>query len=213
MGALKGIGHVLVVKGGSDALAREVDELIAPSLEKILARMAPSTVLGGEVTNTFGDDTTDEIVEELVAEIAAAMMESDHVEDVFAEDHVIRRDVFRVLRTELWRAHEALVDSAQDPLVIRLDTLGYVAATAAKHADDVVLRDALNRAAEVVSAELIDYDATERQVTFEPSPEAGPDARIELEEAIADELTGLVDSGLVELPGVERRVPLSARSG
>src|SRR3954452_4254420 len=127
--ALKAQGHILVVKGGATALARELEELMAPRLARIAPRIEPMAIVGGEVTSTFGSESIDDEVETLVDELTSALMDSDHVEDVFAEDNVIRRDIFRTLREGLLRAPLEGVDPVEEQVHIRLDTLGYVAAT------------------------------------------------------------------------------------
>jgi hypothetical protein len=135
-------------------------------------------------------------------------MDSEHVEDVFAEDNVIRRDIFRTLRDGLLTpaAREDAVDD--DPTVpIVLDTLGYVAATVSKRANDKTLREALSRAGDIASAQFTAYEPETRTATFVLEDDE-PDARLELEEAIADELTDLVDDGSVELPTIERRIDI-----
>ncbi len=209
---LKAQGHVLVVKGGAQALARELEELMTPTLSGVVPRLSRGVVMG-EVTSTFGDDAVDEAVEELVAKMTHALMDSDHVEDVFAEDNVIRRDVFRTVRDGIQRAQEADVagegdaDVDETKIVVRLETLGYVAATVSKRADAATLRGALEQAAEIVEAELTAFAAETREATFTMN-DAGPDARLDLEEAVADELTALVDDGLVDLPTIERVVDI-----
>src|SRR5258706_466642 len=94
---LKAQGHILIVKGGAMALGRELEDLMTPTMAGVAPRLSRSVVMG-EPTSTFGDDAVDEAVEELVLKMTRALMDSDHVEDVFAEDNVIRRDVFRGMR-------------------------------------------------------------------------------------------------------------------
>src|SRR5262249_9030447 len=137
--------------------------------------------------------------------LTSTLMDSDHVEDVFADDNVIQRDIFRVL-------HDGLLGSTVEPdesaaILVRLDALGYVASTVGKRAPEGELREALGRAARVVSATLTSYDREAREATFSISVD-DPDARLELEEAVADELTDLVDSNVVTLPTVVRRIDL-----
>jgi hypothetical protein len=147
---LKTKGHILVVKGGSEALVRELDAMMAEQLTQVSAGVAPRTVVG-EVTSTFGDEAIDEAIEEMVGTLADRLMDSDHVEDVFAEDNVIRRDIFRAVRDSLLQGAgvEAEVEEEEEagPISVRLDTLGYVASTVAKRADSESLKDALERAA------------------------------------------------------------------
>lgn len=211
--ALKSQGHILVVKGGAVALARELEDLMVPRLSGIGPRLRPRAPMGAEPTSTFGDEAVDEEVELMVVKLTRALMESDHVEDVFAEDNVIRRDIFRVVRDGILHPPvETEVDEEDDEdddlsVTVRLDELGYVAATVSKRADAKMLREALERAAQVVDARLSTFTPETREAAFELSM-GGPDERLELEEAVADELADLVDLGLVGLPSVERRFDL-----
>lgn len=205
--ALKAQGHILVVKGGATALARELEELVAPRFLRIVPRIEPLAIIGGEVTSTFGSESLDEEVEGLVDELTAALMDSDHVEDVFAEDNVIRRDIFRALRDGLFRAPAEGADVVEEQVHIRLDTLGYVAATVSKLATVAAMREALGRAAELVQAHFTAYSADDRAATF-LLEDGDPDGRLELEEAIADELTDLVEGGIVDLPTLDRSIDL-----
>ena len=205
--ALKAQGHILVVKGGATALARELEELMAPRFLRIVPRIEPLAIVGGEVTSTFGSESLDDEVESLVNELTAALMDSDHVEDVFAEDNVIRRDIFRALRDGLFRAPAEGADAVEEQVHIRLDTLGYVAATVSKLATVAAMREALGRAAELVQAHFTAYSAEDRAATF-LLEDGDPDGRLELEEAIADELTDLVEAGIVDLPTIDRTIDL-----
>jgi hypothetical protein len=205
--ALKAQGHILVVKGGATALARELEELMAPRLVRIVPRIEPLAIIGGEVTSTFGSESLDDEVEALVDELTAALMDSDHVEDVFAEDNVIRRDIFRALRDGLFRAPAEGEGAVEEQVHIRLDTLGYVAATVSKLATVAAMREALGRAAELVQAHFTAYSADDRAATF-LLEDGDPDGRLELEEAIADELTDLVEAGIVDLPTIDRTIDL-----
>jgi hypothetical protein len=157
--ALKAHGHILVVKGGSTPLARELDEQMASQLDAIVARIVPREAVGGEVTSTFGDEAADEAVEDLIAKLTRWLIESDHVEDVFAEDNVIQRDIFRVVRDTLLRPGELdLEEDDEQPIRVRLDTLGYVASTVGKRASAPMIREALERAADDVEAQLASYN-------------------------------------------------------
>jgi hypothetical protein len=207
---LKARGHILVVKGGATAFARELDELMAPEITTIAPRLKPRTPLVGEPTSTFGDEAVDQAVEDMVVKLTQALMNSDHVEDVFAEDAVIRRDIFRVMRDGL---REPPGEGAGDDLgghtsvTVKLDALGYVAATASRRADAATLRLALDRAASVAHARFSGFSPELREATFRLDA-GGLDERLEIEEAVADELTDLVEQGLIALPTLERRLDL-----
>lgn len=207
--ALKRDGHILLVKGGAEALTRELEAQMSEAMSRIAPRLQPRAVVG-EVTSTFGDESVDEAVEDMVSSLAEGLMDSDHVEDVFAEDNVIKRDIFRVVRDTLLQPAAQLAAEEEEPagpISVRLETLGYVASTVARRADDETLRDALERAALAAEGQLEAYDAKSREATF--TVQGGdPDTRLEIEEAVADELSDLVDMGLVDLPTIERRIEL-----
>jgi hypothetical protein len=203
---LKARGHILVVKGSSAAFARELDEIMAPVLVKIAPQLKPRSIVGGEVTSTFGHEAVDEAVEHMVIALVKTLMDSEHVEDVFAEDNVIRRDIFRVVRDALLSAEPVLEDDSS--IRVRLDTLGYVASTVGKRAEAAILHKALERAAGVVEGKLGAFDPEAREATFFLE-DSDPDLRLELEEAVADELWGLVEAGRVELPTIHRQVSLA----
>lgn len=201
---------IVLVKGGREGLIAELSELMGGYLASVPVGLGQRAVFG-EVTSTFGDEAADEAVEQLVDAIAEALMDSEHVEDVFAEDKVLRRDTFRVVRDGLLSA----VDDADDgddeeqpaASTVRLEALGYVAKSVASLADEETLRDVLERAADDVDAELVEYDPAKLEATFAFADD-DPDARLELEQAIADEFEGLVEMGFVDLPTIERRLTL-----
>ncbi len=204
---LKRAGHIVVAPGATEQVLRDLVELIDPVLAVILPKVNRSPIMG-EVSSTFGDEATDEAVEELVASMREALLDSDGVEDVFAEDRVIERSIFRTL-AETLRAIGAREEEEEErpPISVRLDTLGYVAAAAAKSADDDTLRDALDRAAEAAQSELKTFDERTRTAFFRPA-EADPEVRLDIEAAIEEELSDLVDRGVVDLPTVVRKLPL-----
>jgi hypothetical protein len=207
LSALKSEGHILVERGGQDAVVRDLEALLVVPLPRLVARAARAPV-SGEVTSTFGDEATDEAVEELVAVLREAIVESDHVEDVFADDRELERSIFRSLRDELLEAFHTSDDAVERvPISVRLDTLGYVAATAARRADEAVVRGALERAARQADGELEGFEPASRVALF-ALPSEDPDLRLEVEEAVADELMSLVTEGAVALPTVDRRIPL-----
>ncbi len=206
--ALKKAGHIVLSRGETEGVLRELARIIDPALKRVLPRMWRSPVMG-EVTSTFGDEATDEAMEELVEELRDALLDSDGVEDVFAEDPVIERAIFRTLGTEL-RALVARGEEPDDevpPISVRLETLGYVATAAAKSADEATLKDALERAAEAAKSELETYDAASRTAFFRPA-EPDPDRRLDIESAIEEELSDLVDMGMLPLPTIVRGVAL-----
>ncbi len=206
--ALKRADHIVLAGGEGDAVLREIAALIDPVLERILPRVSRSPVMG-EVTSTFGDEQTDEAVEQLVEQMREALLDSDGVEDVYADDRTIERLIFRCLADEMQKLGEKLddIEETVPPISVRLDTLGYVAAHAAKGADSATLEDALDRAAEVVKSELERYDPPTRTAFFRPS-DPDPEQRLDIESAVEEELAELVDLGVVDLPTATRRVEL-----
>ncbi|WP_437603651.1 hypothetical protein [Sorangium sp. So ce590] len=208
--ALKAHGHILVARGGATALARELEDKMSADIAAIAPRLDPYALVDGEVTTTFGTDELDDRVEELVASLTSTLMESEHVEDIFTEDNVIKRDVFRVMRDALLGPRPELGIEDDGPVQVRLDTLGYVASTVGKRAPVEVLRESLTRAAQSAGGKLTAYDAELREATFSLES-SDPDARLEIEEAVADELSDLVEARVVTLPMMERRFELQRR--
>ncbi|WP_437971834.1 hypothetical protein WMF04_22185 [Sorangium sp. So ce260] len=208
--ALKAHGHILVARGGATALARELEDKMAADIATIAPRLEPWALVDGEVTTTFGTDEIDDQVEELVASLTSTLMESEHVEDIFTEDNVIKRDVFRVMRDALLGLRPELALEDDGPVHVRLDTLGYVASTVGKRAPAEVLRESLARAAQSAGGKLTAYDAELREATFSLES-SDPDARLEIEEAVADELSDLVEAKVVTLPMLERRFELQRK--
>ncbi len=207
--ALKQAGHILIAKGKSEALLRELATEIESTLARVIPRILRTEVVG-EVTSTFGDEATDEAVEELVERLREHIIDSEGIEDVFAEDKVIERIIFRTLHEGL--VHSAHVESDEDqeeppPISVRLDTLGYVASTASKLSDSATLKDALERAALSASTELDTFDPGAR-IAFFAASDDDPDKRLEIEEAVEEELADLVEMGLVDLPTAVRQIPL-----
>ncbi|WP_437994207.1 hypothetical protein [Sorangium sp. So ce145] len=208
--ALKAHGHILVARGGATALARELEDKMAADIAAITPRLEPWALVDGEPTTTFGTDEIDDQVEELVANLTSTLMESEHVEDIFTEDNVIKRDVFRVMRDALLGPRPELGLEDDGPVHVRLDTLGYVASTVGKRAPAQVLRESLTRAAQSAGGKLTGYDPELREATFSLES-SDPDARLEIEEAVADELSDLVEAKVVTLPMLERRFELQRK--
>src|SRR5687767_7965251 len=96
--ALRALDHVVVAPESRDALGKELEAIIAPQLGSITPHLGADVEVRGEVTSTFGHERADEAVEAMVALITERLLQSDHVDDIFAEDHVIRRDAFRAIR-------------------------------------------------------------------------------------------------------------------
>ena len=213
--AFKARGHIAVTKGGAAALARELEEQMADDIETVAPRLDPWASVDAEVTVTHADGALDDQVEELIVTLTRTIVDSEHVEDVYAEDKVIHRDLLRVLRDSVLGTRRDLGGEDEGPARVRLDALGYVAAVVARRAPSRTLRDALSRAAQNVGCKLNAYDPEACEATFSLSEAtfsitvADPDARLDLEQAVADELADLVATKVVALPTVERRVPLA----
>lgn len=209
---LKKAGHVLVAKGRQESLLRELALLVEPVLPRVVPRILLHQEIRGEVTSTFGDEATDDAVEALVSQLREALLDSEGIEDVFADDVTIDRVIFKTIQIALTtlavRADEEAEDEAQPPISVRLDTLGYVARTASKLSDDETLSEALERAAGSARAALDRFDAPTRTAFF-AATEDDPDRRIEIEEAVEEALENLVDLGFVDLPSVTRDIALA----
>ncbi len=206
--ALQAQEHVLVAPSGGDALCDEVEAIIAPALSTITPHLEDRRDVHGEVTSTFGHERADEAVEAMVDSITDRFMESDHVDDIFAEDLIIRRDAFRAIRELLmgYIRGEIEVDDEPDPaggFDVRLDGLGYVVATVTRQLEEQPLLEALHQAAQAVGATVLDLDVAKGTGTFDllGGAEVG---RLALEESITETMMELVDAEEVELPGIEQ---------
>ncbi|MRG90677.1 hypothetical protein [Polyangium spumosum] len=196
---LKGRGRILVVKGGTAALVRAVDDAMSGYVEPLAERALHAQALGE-------DPATREALSRLTGHVTQALLASEHLEDVFADRSVVEREVLDAARLAL---HEASATQGEAVVRVELDLLGYVAATAGKRARPESLVRALERAGHVAGARLQTYDPAQREAVFHPEPPANPDLHLELEEAVADELCALVEQGAVELPTLERTAPLT----
>jgi hypothetical protein len=193
---LKARGRILVVKGETAALVREIDEAMTGEIDKI----APS--LGGPAEAPEARAALERVIDRGVE----ALLGSEHLEDVFAE----RAQVLRESESAALAALRAALAAEEEEAVrVSLDMLGYVAATASKRAGPEALRGALERAGHLSGARLEGYDEAAREATFIPEAPGDPDLRLTLEEAVADEFTELVESGEVDLPTIERSVTLA----
>jgi len=196
---LKGRGRILVVKGETAALVRTLDDAMSGFVEPLAERIGRSPSLAD-------DPTTHDALSRLTCRVARALLASEHLEDVFADRSVVEREVLDAARLAL---REASAAGREDLVSVELDLLGYVAATAGKRAKLDELVPALERAGRIARANLASYDPATREATFLPEPPIHPDLGLELEEAVADELCALVEQGVVELPTLERVVPLA----
>lgn len=194
---LQGRGRIVVVRGSTWALVRAVDDAIAVFVSPIIDRF--------ERDPSPADQQTREAITLLASAVARTLFSSEHLEDVFADRSVVEREVFDAATLAFNEESEA--DRAR-VIRVELDLLGYVAATAGKLASEEHLTNTLERTANSLGVKLSSYDAMSREAIFEPGTESFPDLRLELEEAVADDLSSLVVQGIVTLPVMERTRPL-----
>jgi hypothetical protein len=197
--ALRARAHVQVAPQCSDALRDEVEAIIAPELGSIRSQLSDGDALGNGDAHAAMRSIVDRITEQLLA--------SDHLDDIFADDRIIRRDAFRAIRDILlgYIRGEVDVDEEADTgaFDVRFDGLGYLVAHASRALDEPSLTDALERAATNTGASLLDYDPVRHTATFlrAGGAEAG---RLALEEHITEELSELARAGAISLPAVEQ---------
>lgn len=201
--ALQTQEHVVVAPGCHQALADEVQEVVAPMLRAVAAQVEDAAARSR---------AAEAAVEHLAGEIAERLLESGNIDDIFAEDRLIRRDTYRAARSILLRYVGGELDVAQQAnrsgeSVVALDELGYVVATVALHADDVLLEGALMRAATACSTTLTAIDMKTRRAVFSAER---PIPALPLQEAITEALTNLVRADLVDLPSMEQILEVSA---
>lgn len=162
---LKARGRILVVKGGMAALVRAVDESMASELEQLSPVPSPRAL---PPTPQAQDSEATQTLERMLDRVVGALLGSEHLEDVFADCSVVRREVEGAVRAALSEAREK-ADEAN--VHVRLDLLGYVASTAGKRAPQETLREALERAGHLAGARLDGYEAETRTATFLPEVE------------------------------------------
>ena len=206
--ALTSREHVLISPGAENAFLIELEALIEPTIASVSERLRNEEALYGERTTSFGDERTDDAIEALVKRLTDQLMESDNVEDIFAEDRLIRRDAFRAIANVLNQFRRGEIDVAEEDteeqtLQIELEQLGYVAATVAQVADPSILEDALKAAGQAIDATFVGCDLEQKQVTFTVQ-DLAPEATMALEEATTEALIELVDQDAVQLPCIEQ---------
>jgi hypothetical protein len=194
---LQGRGRIVVVRGSTPALICSVDDAVAAFVIPIVDRF--------EREPSSWEEQPRESIALLAATVANTLFSSEHLEDVFADRSVVEREVFDAATVAFIEESEA---ERARVMRIELDLLGYVAATAGKLAAEEVVIVALERTADSFGVKLSEYDAVSREAIFEPGTRSFPDLRLELEEAVADELCSLVMQGIVKLPVVQRTRPL-----
>lgn len=211
--ALEQREHVIIAPGRIGALCHEVEGIIAPSVPRIRARLDPAG--GMEPEQGDGDgaaEFADEAVEHAVDAITEGLMESDHVDDIFADDRLLRRDALRAMNGVLRRYISGELDLGADSLSnaaldVELGRLGYMVSTVAQRAESATLRETLEAAAATVGTALARVDLDTGRASF--AADGAAPSRLALEEAITEQLLGLVEADRVELPMAERVVRLS----
>ncbi|MCA9621196.1 MAG: hypothetical protein KC731_19375, partial [Myxococcales bacterium] len=176
--ALRAREHVQIAPASTDAITDEMEALIASQLEQ-----SPHLMRMSEAKNTIerldparhleggARDDASKAVVRMVDRITERLLESDHVDDIFADDRVLRRDAFRAIRNTLlgYIRGELEVDEVptDTTFTVPLDHLGYVVAIVIRRIDDELLQEALERAAGSVGGTLVGLDTQRGIASFE----------------------------------------------
>lgn len=195
---LQGRGRIVVVRGSTSALVRAVDDAISAFVSPIADRFEHEQ-------SSADDPQTRDALTLLASSVARTLFSSEHLEDVFADRAIVEREVFDAAMNAFVEEQEA---ERARVMHVEIDLLGYVAATAGKLAPEEHVTSAIEHAAMSLGVKVSNYDPASRVATFETGDETFPDLRLELEEAVADELSSLVARGVVKLPVLERTRPL-----
>ena len=214
--ALREREYVAVLPEAEDALRDELVAVITPSvasIEKHLHAERSRKRPGRAVRQgSLGHGHTEEQVVEIVEVVTDRLMESDHVQDIYAEDRVIRRDVLRAIRGLLLaylRGEVVLeADRGLENFDVILSELGYVVRGVCDRADPSTIHDALVVAASACAGRLCSLDASRAVAMFE-FPGGAEAGRLALEEAITEEMMSLVRAGVVPLPSIEQLLEIS----
>lgn len=233
--ALRARDHVVISAASTDAITDEMEAIIAPSLDDItphLSRVseAISTIDTDRLERADAPDVDrtdldapvldggegDTAVRVMIDKITERLLASDHVDDIHADDRVLRRDTFRAIRRTLlgYIRGEIEVEEAadeDDAFTVDLDRLGYVVSSVARRLEPAMLSEALERAAASGEGELLLLDEERLTAVFD-LPGGAEVSRLTVEEAITEELVSLVDSELVELPRIEQVLELEQGS-
>lgn len=220
--------HVVIAPARRDALRDELEAIISPALgwlEPYLSASSADDPRRNEAGTTVGaggsvgaggraleQGRAHELMNQLVAQLAEKLLESDHVDDIFASDNVIRRDAHRSLRQLLMGYVRGELDverlDDEQAVLVPLLELGYLVSEVSRRLDLDMLRDALERAAATVGGRLVNL--TRGRVGHFDLPGGAEAGRLALEESITHELVALIEAELVELPSVERVLELAA---
>ncbi len=200
--ALRTREHVLVSPASSDALCDEVEAIIAPAIEDLTQHLTPPRRPRAKKRA--------DAVESVVDRITARLLESDHVDDIFASDRTIRRDAYRAIRDILLgyiHGEIEVAEAARDDFRVQLASLGYLVQLVSSRVAFEVLCQALERAATSVGAHLVCVDTATATATFD-LPGGAEVGRLAIEEAISEELVSLIEAEMIELPHVEQVLEL-----
>lgn len=208
--ALSARAHVVVAPAGTEALRDEMVAVIAPALEEMAPHLARG--VAERSGKPLATEDADEILSAVVMQITEQLMESDHVNDIYSEDRIIRRDAYRAIRDILVDYIHGGVVLDEEPATdtsfqVKLDRLGYVVSTAARRLDESLLTESLLTAAGSVGAAMLDVDIPRLTACFELAGGAEV-GRLALEEAISEEILALVETGIVELPHMEQALEI-----
>lgn len=214
--ALRQREYVAVLPEAEDALRDELVAVITPSLTSIekhlnaeRSRKRPGRAVR---QGSLGHGHTEEQVVDLVEIVTDRLMESDHVQDIYAEDRLIRRDVLRAIRGILLaylRGEVVLeADRSLENFDVMLPELGYVVRGVCERADPNTIHDALVVAASACAGRLCSLDSSRGVAMFE-LPGGAEAGRLAVEEAITEEMMSLVRAGVVPLPSIEQLLEIS----
>lgn len=209
--ALRARELLVVSPPATDALTGELEAIIGPTLGTLSAhlesernRRRPARhVLQGSLGHGGAEDAALDMVERITEQL----MESDHVDDIYAEDRIIRRDTLRAIREILlgYIRGELAVESTRriETFDVALPTLGYVVDMVCERLGERELVEALERAATSQRARLVavDHDAKVASFALVGGSEVG---RLGIEEAITEEMTRMVREQAVCLPSIEQ---------
>ena len=215
--ALRARELLVVSAPATDALTGELEAIIGPTVGTLSAhlesernRRRPARhVLQG----SLGDGAAEDAALDLVERITEQLMESDHVDDIYAEDRIIRRDTHRAIREILlgYIRGELTVEAgrAVETFDVALPTLGYVVDMVCERLGERELVEVLERAAARERGRLvaIDHDARVASFALPGGPEVG---RLGIEEAITEAMTQMVRDQAVCLPSIEQVLEVAA---
>lgn len=206
--------YVLVADTTVELLGEELQTVLSATLSSIMHHLHDERGRGQPARHvrqgSLGHGEVEDAVSDMVELAVEQVLGSDHVDDIYAEDRVLRRHARRAIHQTLLDYVRGEIDASSPDGVTLLDVelshLGYVVDVVAGLLRPRRLERSLRAVAKAFGGRLISLDAPRKLTLFE-LPEGTE--RLTFEEAITAAMGELVAEEVVELPSVEQILELT----